>query len=70
MSRLPAETQGYFAPSTTEQGRGPRLPAAPRASGGISTGWLIAGAVVLGLSALAWYSFGPDVRRYLKIRNM
>ena len=24
----------------------------------------------LGLGALAWYYFGPDLRRYLKLRNM
>jgi len=33
-------------------------------------GWTIA---VLGLVALgvwAWYSYGPDLRRYLRIRNM
>lgn len=33
-------------------------------------GWLVAGLVVAGLGALAWYYLGPDLRRYLKIRNM
>ena len=33
-------------------------------------GLLIAGLTVLGLGALAWYFWGPDLRRYLKIRSM
>jgi hypothetical protein len=37
---------------------------------GIGTGWLIAGAALVGIGALAWYSFGPDLVRYMKIRNM
>jgi hypothetical protein len=70
MSRLPAETQAYRAPSPTEPWRG-RL-ATPRqaTSRGISTGWLIAGAVVVGLGALAWYYLGPDLKRYLKMERM
>jgi hypothetical protein len=35
-----------------------------------STRWAVAGLVVLGLGALAWYYLGPDVRRYLKIHSM
>jgi hypothetical protein len=47
------------------------VPSAERArSGGISTGWLVTGLVVVGLGALAWYSLGPDLRRYMKIRHM
>jgi hypothetical protein len=34
------------------------------------SGLLLAGLAALGVGALAWYYFGPDVRRYLKIRNM
>jgi hypothetical protein len=37
---------------------------------GDSTGLLIAGAVVIGLGFLAWTYLGPDLKRYLKIRNM
>ena len=37
---------------------------------GLSTGWLLAGLAALGLGAWAVYHFGPDVRRYLKIRKM
>lgn len=34
------------------------------------SGWLLAGLVVVGLGVLAWYSMGPDLQRYLKIRSM
>jgi hypothetical protein len=37
---------------------------------GSGTGLLIAGAAAVGLGLLAWYYLGPDLRRYLKIRNM
>jgi len=39
-------------------------------SGGISTGWLIAGLAAAGIGAWALYHFGPDLRRYLKIERM
>ena len=41
--------------------------------GGIRRGGnvlLLAGLAVVGLGALALYYLGPDLRRYLKIRNM
>jgi len=40
-----------------------------RHSGG-SSGLLLGTIAVLGLGALAWYYLGPDLMRYLKIRNM
>jgi hypothetical protein len=33
-------------------------------------GLLLAGLAVVGFGALALYYLGPDLRRYLKIRNM
>lgn len=39
-------------------------------SGGKSGGWLLAGLTAVGLGVLAWRYLGPDLRRYLKIRNM
>lgn len=39
-------------------------------SGGRSNGLLIAGLAALGVGALAVYYFGPDVRRYLKMKSM
>jgi hypothetical protein len=33
--------------------------------------WAVAGlAAAVGLGVFAWYTFGPDLRRYLKIRSM
>jgi hypothetical protein len=37
--------------------------------GGVS-GWLLAGLALAGLGAAAWYYLGPDLKRYMKIRNM
>jgi hypothetical protein len=31
---------------------------------------IVAGVIMLGLGLAAWYYLGPDVKRYLKIRNM
>jgi hypothetical protein len=31
---------------------------------------MIAGAIAIGVGALGWYLFGPDLRRYMKIRSM
>ena len=41
-----------------------------RGSSGMATGLLVAGLVGVGLAALGWYYLGPDLRRYMKIRNM
>lgn len=35
-----------------------------------SPGLLVTGLLVVGLGALAWYTMGPDLRRYMKIRSM
>ena len=32
--------------------------------------WPVVGLAAVGLGLLAWYSFGPDLKRYMKIRNM
>jgi hypothetical protein len=37
---------------------------------GPGLGLPIAGIAALGLAGLAWYYFGPDLRRYLKLRSM
>jgi hypothetical protein len=31
---------------------------------------IVAGAIAIGVGAVGWYLFGPDLRRYLKIRSM
>ena len=35
-----------------------------------SSGMLLAGLALVGVGALAWYYLGPDLIRYMKIRNM
>lgn len=45
-------------------------PSRPRESGGPSWGLVTTGLVLAGLGIMAWYYFGPDVRRYLKIERM
>ena len=46
-------------------------PASRRSEALASTpGWLVAGLVAAGVGALAWYYVGPDVKRYIKLRNM
>jgi hypothetical protein len=39
-------------------------------SAGFPWGLVLTGAAVVGLGLLAWQFLGPDVKRYLKIRNM
>ncbi len=69
MSRLMAEQQELLSrPRYERQEDYERVEREP-SRGGVS-GWLIAGLVAAGLGALAWYYLGPDLRRYLKIRNM
>jgi hypothetical protein len=70
MSRLAAEAQAYRSPASSEPWRGQPATTGRARSGGISPGWLITGLAVVGLGALAWYYLGPDLRRYMKIRNM
>jgi hypothetical protein len=42
-----------------------------RSDGGLSSSsLLVTGLVVAGAAALAWYYFGPDLIRYMKIRSM
>ena len=45
-------------------------PAPARDSGGPRWGLLLTGLVVVGLGVMAWNYLGPDLRRYMKIRNM
>ena len=39
-------------------------------SGGPSWGLMISGLAAVGLGLMAWYYFGPDLRRYIKIERM
>lgn len=64
-------SQGLDTRSPQQQGepRRGRQPA-PRPGGGLSWGTLIGGLAVLGLGVWAWNVVAPDLRRYLKMRNM
>ncbi len=71
MSRLTAENQVSLARAAGEERRegssyAQSLPS-PMSSPSLLTVGLVAAGV---LGALAWYYLGPDLRRYLKIRNM
>jgi cytoskeletal protein RodZ len=68
MSRMTSQYPERVYSSSEEERQRPAVER--KRSEGISTGWLLAGLAVLGLGALAWYQFAPDVRRYIKIRNM
>jgi hypothetical protein len=70
MSRLQTEELGYFSGPSAREGWGRHAAEERGRSRGLPTGWLLAGAVAVGLGALAWYYLGPDLRRYMKIRNM
>lgn len=66
MSRITSQyPERVYSSREEEPARGFMERARPHGSG-----MMLAGLAALGLGALAWYYFGPDVRRYLKIRNM
>jgi len=69
MARMAHEGQEYVARYPHEE-RGAYEVRRGRESGGLSLTWLLTGAAVVGLGALAWYHFGADLRRYLKIKSM
>jgi hypothetical protein len=65
-----SERETRPAPAPSEEWRGRYAPAAYEDSARSSTGLLLAGLAVVGLGALALYYLGPDLQRYMKIRNM
>jgi hypothetical protein len=69
MSRLTSEQQELLSRPRERWDEDYELAERERSRGGVS-GWLIAGLALAGLGALAWYYLGPDLRRYMKIRNM
>ena len=63
--------QGRSLWHPSREGRRQRLGLADRdESAGPSPALLIAGVVAVGLCAWALYTFGPELRRYAKIKNM
>jgi hypothetical protein len=41
-----------------------------RDGSGLARNLVVAGLAVAGIGALAWYYFGPDLRRYIKMSSM
>jgi hypothetical protein len=68
MSRLTSENEARLSRSPYEEGR--RYELMERERPGLPTGLLVAGLAAVGLGVLAWYYLGPDLVRYMKIRNM
>jgi hypothetical protein len=70
MSRLTSEYESYLPPALRGGRRGRLARAWREEPEGPPVGLLVAGAVAIGLGALAWAYLGPDLRRYMKIRSM
>lgn len=70
MSRMMSQNEGRLAPRPGEEWQGRSTFSELEESVRSSSGLLLAGLVAVGLGALAWYYLGPDLKRYMKIRNM
>jgi hypothetical protein len=70
MSRLSLEEQSCLAGWRQGDGAERYAPTYRQRSGGLPTGLLVTGLVALGVGALAWFYLGPELRRYMNIRNM
>jgi hypothetical protein len=66
------ESTQFRAPEQVGDGRERRREVSARDgdTGGVPLWALVGLAAAVGLGAFAWYTFGPDLRRYLKIRSM
>ena len=69
MSRVVSDYRTDYSRPAAEPDMRSAMVGRRRGGGGIS-GWLLAGLAVAGLGAAAWYYLGPDLKRYMKIRNM
>ncbi len=69
---IAADTSNMAVSQQPAQGRwlDPSFVARPPDSGGSVMRFLLTGLAVAGLGIMAWNYFGPDLRRYLKIRSM
>ncbi len=70
MSRYGSEEESRLSRRSGDEDRGRSLVGGLEDSLRSSSGLLLAGLVAAGLGALAWYYLGPDIRRYMKIRDM
>ncbi len=68
MSRMSFESQGQMPRSASREGREQTW--LPERVSEIPLPWMLAGLVAVGLGAAALWYFGPDLRRYLKIKSM
>jgi hypothetical protein len=69
MSRLTSEQQAPFSHRLSDPEPRDRPPAPPRNGGLFSNPGVVVGLAAIGLD-LAWSYVEPDLRRYMKIRNM
>ncbi len=67
MSRMASDTWMRSYPAQERRGG---YHVEPRDRGGPPLGLLLGVAAVVGIGFLSWYYFGPDLVRYLKIRDM
>lgn len=70
MSRLISEHHGLLSRSDLDDWRQRFAPRRRRNHVGPHPGLLVAGTVAVGLGLLAFYYIGPDLKRYIKLRNM
>lgn len=71
MSTMYPETmsRSYEHPSEERHGQY-QLTQRRQENGGLPWGLILTGAAVVGMGIWAWSVFGPDFKRYMKIRNM
>jgi hypothetical protein len=70
MSTAPSQHVAETQRRDEERSAGYPLQERYREHPGPRWGLFLTGVAILGLGFLAWNALGPDIRRYLKIRNM
>jgi hypothetical protein len=70
MSALTSESESRLARRPEEEWQRRYDLTERERGGGLSPGLMLAGLAAVGLGVLAWYYLGPDLVRYMKIRNM
>jgi hypothetical protein len=67
---MPPPTEQRWSPASNDARWGGPPPARRPESLGLPAGLTVTGLALIGLGALALYYLGPDLIRYMKIRNM